>query len=183
VNRLGVNLLAEVAAVLRRQHAPFAVIGAAALAVHGVSRGTRDLDLFTVDPGCLAPEFWQDLAGSGVEVSVRGGDADDPLAGVVRFTRPGAAPVDLVVGRSRWQERIAASAIEGRIEGVSVPVARPPDLVLLKLYAGGPQDAWDIAQLITGPGASSLIDEVEHRLEALPEPCRQLWARIRAAGA
>jgi hypothetical protein len=62
-------------------------------------------------------------------------------------------------------------------------VARPPDLILLKLYAGGPQDAWDIEQLITGPGASSLIDEVEHRLEALPEPCRQLWARIRAAGA
>ena len=126
VNRPGVNLLAEVAAVLRRQHAPFAVIGAAALAVHGVSRGTRDLDVFTVDPGCLAPEFWQDLAGSGVEVSVRAGDADDPLAGVVRFTRPGAAPVDLVVGRSRWQERIAASAIEGRIEACVCPGGASP---------------------------------------------------------
>jgi hypothetical protein len=183
VSRLGVTLLAEVAAILRRQHAPFAVIGAAALAVHGVSRGTRDVDLFTVDPGCLAPGFWQELAGSGVEVSVRGGDADDPLAGVVRFVRPGAAPVDLVVGRSRWQEGIAASAIEGRIEGVSVPVARPPDLVLLKLYAGGPQDAWDIAQLITAPGAGSTIDEVDRRIDGLPASCRQLWARIRAAGA
>jgi hypothetical protein len=177
-----VSLLAEVASVLRRRNTPFAVIGAAALAVHGVSRGTRDLDLLTVDPGCLAPESWQDLAGSGVEVHIRRGDADDPLAGVVRFTRPAAAPVDLVVGRSRWQERIAASAIEGLIEGVPVPVARPSDLVLLKLYAGGPQDAWDIAQLITAPGASSIIDEVEHRLEALPLPCRQLWARIRAPG-
>jgi hypothetical protein len=56
------------------------------------------------------------------------------------------------------------------------------DLVLLKLYAGGPH-AWDIAQLITAPGAGSIIDEVERRLEALPGPCRQLWARIRAAGA
>jgi hypothetical protein len=34
--------------VLQRRGIPFAVIGAAALAVHGVSRATRDLDLSAI---------------------------------------------------------------------------------------------------------------------------------------
>ena len=174
------SLLVDVTALLRRGRAPFAVIGAAAMAVHGVSRATRDLDLLTLAPTCLEPEFWQELISAGVEVSIRRGDADDPLAGVVRFARPGVAPVDVVIGKHAWQGQIAASSTESVIDGVTVPVARPADLVLLKLYAGGPQDAWDIAQLLDLPDGHALIEEVERRLPDLPPECRPLWARIRA---
>jgi hypothetical protein len=47
-----VSFLAEVIRLLeaRRTHA---VIGVGALAVHRVSRATRDLDLLLVDPACL----------------------------------------------------------------------------------------------------------------------------------
>jgi hypothetical protein len=47
-----VSFLAEVIRLLeaRRTHA---VIGAGVLAVHRVSRATRDLDFFLVDPACL----------------------------------------------------------------------------------------------------------------------------------
>jgi hypothetical protein len=41
----------------------------------------------------------------GIEVEIRRGDADDPLAGVVRLASPGNRPADLVVGRSAWQAR------------------------------------------------------------------------------
>ena len=175
------TLLADVTALLRRGRAPFAVIGAAAMAVHGVSRATRDLDLLTLAPVCLEPAFWRQLTSAGVEVSIRRGDADDPLAGVVRFARPGVAPVDVVIGKNAWQEQIAASAIEGLIDGVTVPVARPADLVLLKLYAGGPQDAWDIVQLLELPDVHAVIEEVERRIPALPPQCGRLWVRLRAA--
>ena len=66
------------------------------------------------------------------------------------------------------------------VEGVPVPVASRPDLILLKLYAGGPQDAWDIEQLLACEERSAVIREVERHLEALPEECRALWARLRS---
>lgn len=50
------------------------------------------------------------------------------------------------------------------------------DLVLLKLYAGGPQDAWDIDQLLDVD--TTFAREVEARIPALPEGCAALWRRV-----
>lgn len=170
------------APLLRDRGIPFAVVGAAALAVHGVSRSTLDVDLLTLAAECLDAGAWESLRAAGVAVSVRPGGVDDPLAGVVRFTAPGQPPLDLVVGRSRWQEGVLARAREALLEGVRVPVAAPADLILLKLYAGGPQDAWDIAQLLGGPERAALVAAVEASLDALPAGCRQFWARILESG-
>jgi hypothetical protein len=45
---------------------PFAVVGAAALAVHGVSRATRDVDVLVIDPTCLSAATWAPLQQPGV---------------------------------------------------------------------------------------------------------------------
>ena len=58
----------------------------------------------------------------------------------------------------------------------SVEAAGPADLMLLKLFAGGPQDAWDIDQLLDVVPAA--VPEVEASLAALPADCRSLWRRI-----
>jgi hypothetical protein len=68
------------------------------------------------------------------------------------------------------------------LAGARVPVASRADLVLLKLYAGGPQDAWDVAELMIGDEDSAVAREVEQHLPTLPPECRALWARIRAGG-
>lgn len=68
---------------------------------------------------------------------------------------------------------IGATALA--VHGVS---AAPADLVLLKLYAGGPQDAWDIAQLLDA--APAIEPLVEASLGGLPAECAALWRRIRA---
>jgi hypothetical protein len=151
------------------------------MAVHGVSRSTRDLDLFTVFADTLEPQTWQVLRHAGVEVRIERGDSQDPLAGVVRLSVPREHPIDVIVGRSSWQAQIVQRSRLAAIEGVDVPVASAADLILLKLYAGGPQDAWDIEQLIAGPGGATLIAEAEARLEALPAECRRLWERIRGS--
>jgi hypothetical protein len=44
-----VTLLAHVTNVLRRERIDFALIGAATLAAHGVSRSTVDIDLLVTD--------------------------------------------------------------------------------------------------------------------------------------
>ncbi len=149
------------------------------MAVHGVSRSTRDVDLFTLATDCLAAAFWTPLTATGLEASVRTGDADDPLAGIVRVRGKGDHPVDVVVGKSAWQESVLIEAREELIEGVPLPVAGPVELILLKLYAGGPQDAWDIDQILNSPARGWLTEQVETRLAALPEDSRSLWRRIK----
>lgn len=173
------SALAHVARLLAERGTPFALIGAGALAVHGVSRATQDLDLLVVDPACLDMRYWERARSAGLAVSIRKGDADDPLLGVVSVTA-GDAPLDVVVARHAWQAAIPGRSRRVEIEGISVPVARPADLVLLKLYAGGPQDAWDIVQLLAGSERQAIIREVEAGLAPLPEQSRRLWRRLLA---
>lgn len=158
------------------------MIGAAALAVHGVTRGTRDLDLFTTARECLDRVTWKPLESAGVAVRVRRGDADDPLAGVARFTMSGSGPVDLVIGKSAWQVGIPDRARPALVAGAQLPVARASDVILLKLYGGGPQDAWDIEQLLAAGDRAALVVEVDAVVTSLPTECRELWRRIHERG-
>ena len=87
------------------------MIGAAAIAVHGVSRATRDIDLFTLSQECLETSFWTSLRTTArIEAHVRRGDAADPLAGVVRLAAAGENPLDVAVGKSSWQRAVTERA-------------------------------------------------------------------------
>lgn len=168
------SLLEEIRATLEAAGIRHALVGALALSAYGVNRASVDLDLFVADASCLRPDLWADLQSRGVSVQVRKGDLTDPLAGVVRFQAPGEMPIDVVVGKFAWQAKILE-----RAESVGgVLVVRAADLVLLKLYAGGLQDAWDVQQLLARPFREDLVREVESRLSDLPARCRGLWKKI-----
>jgi hypothetical protein len=173
------SLVSDVAEALRRNEFPFALIGAAALAVRGVGRSTFDHDLLTTERSCLADSVWAPLTSRGIAVEIRKGDAFDPLAGVVVFESPGQRPVDLVVGKHGWMsqllERAEPTAV---IAGYALPVVRAADLILLKLFAGGSQDAWDIEQLLAGEDREALVAEVEREIAALPKEAGDLWRKI-----
>lgn len=169
------TLLHRVVARLSEQEIRFALIGAAAMAAHGVSRSTADIDLFTVDRRALGHDLWQ-IDGA---VDLRVGAADDPLAGVARLTAPEEATVDVIVGRHGWQQRLLDRTTPVTLDDVSVPVLDLSGLILMKLYAGGPQDGWDIAQLIA-LGGEPAAAVVEARIADLPPESRDLWARIRS---
>jgi hypothetical protein len=143
-----------------------------------VSRATRDLDLLTLAGECLDEAFWDRLRADGVGIDLRRGDESDPLAGVVRLTVGGEHPLEIIVGRSAWQAEIFGRATQTLVEGVSVPVASRADLILLKLYAGGPQDAWDVVQLL-GASDHEIVAQVEAELGALPPEARSLWQRVK----
>lgn len=154
------------------------LIGAEALALRGASRATLDRDLLTTDHRALDAAIWAPLADSGAEVDVRRGDDDDPLAGVVRIRAGNERPVDLIVGRYDWQTRVLDRSEILDLGEVRVAVPRAADLVLLKLFAGGPQDAWDIAQLLSDDQRAVLISEVDSRIGELPDDSRRLWRNI-----
>ena len=172
------SLLDRVAAILDAAGVLYAVIGASAMAAHGVARSTHDIDLLALDGECLDAGRWAPLASGGVSVSVNRGDAADPLAGVVRFEEAGKRPVDLVVGRHRWQVRMLDRAEPAVVEGSRVPAVQARDLIALKLFAGGAQDAWDVVQLLAGPSRDALIAEVSADVDELPAHCRDFWERI-----
>jgi len=174
------SLLAEVLRLLERERVPHALIGAAALAVRGVSRSTADVDLLCVDATILRREAWADFEARGLLLRALKGDSDDPLAGSVRLGE-GSEIVDVVVGRDAWQRAIIEAAETLSLGELSVPVARPVGLVLLKLYAGGPKDAWDIRALLeVSDDAAALQAEVERIVPRLPADARRLWSRLRA---
>lgn len=170
------TLLDEVVALLRSANIAHAVIGAAAMGAHGIARSTADIDLLTTDVRSLTRATWDSLA-KDCRIDVRRGDLDDPLAGVVRITRPGALDLDLIVGKYQWQAECVARAEALHPEGL--PVVQLADLVLLKLYAGGPQDAWDIAQMLGLPAGPGVIADVDARLPSLPRSATERWQRIR----
>lgn len=171
------TLLPRVAALLAAERVAFALIGASALAARGVSRSTHDLDLLTTDSRVLDPTLWQRL--SDVESEVRRGDASDPLEGVVRLASPGEPDVDLIVGRASWQTAVVERAERVRVGEIDLPVARASDLVLLKLFAGGTQDRWDIEQLLATGDRDTLVREVERGLRDLPPASVMLWTTLR----
>jgi hypothetical protein len=171
-----VTLLERVAAVLSERGTAHALIGAAALAVHGVSRSTLDQDLLVDDRRVLETDFWPALAAEAT-VDIRRGDSDDPLAGVVRVSRGTERAVDVIVGRHAWQRAVIARATA--VGGQGLRVVERPDLILLKLYAGGSQDKWDIEQLLAIDPSAETRSAVDERVEVLPVRCREIWASIR----
>lgn len=175
------SLLAQVAERLEAERIPFAIIGATAMAARGVSRATQDVDVLVTHPRSLTDDTWSALRSDAIRVEVRQGDDDDPLLGVVRIKADPDAVVDVVVGRGDWQTELIRRASPVEIDGVEVPVATADDLVLLKLYAGGLQDRWDIAQLVAA-GGQELRAAVRARLHLLPASCTALWESVEGAG-
>jgi hypothetical protein len=153
-----------------------AVIGAFALAVHGVVRASDDVDVLVVDGRCLEPPIWTEVERTGIAVEIRRGDADDPLAGVVRLQPADGTRIDIVVGKTSWQHDVITRARSTPLLGGRLPIALPADLVFLKLYAGGPQDAWDIDQILDA--VPDLEAEIEMRVGVLPRESVALWRRI-----
>ena len=148
-----------------------ALIGGAALAAHGIARSTVDADLYTADVRVLDPSFWKGFE----PPEITRGDADDPLAGVARWNA--SDPVDLVVGRGRLAAEIVARRRWIESEGAKLPIVEAPDLILLKLLAGGPQDLLDV-RLLLHADPDGWRSKVEERLSALPRDARDAWSRL-----
>ena len=148
------------------------VIGAAALAAHGHSRASDDIDLLTLDTRVLEPQFW-----SGAQVTIRRGDRDDPLVGSVLW--PGAIQHDVVVGRGHAAREALDTAV--RNDRLGARVATPLSLVLLKLEAGGAQDLYDVLALMDRRrliDGGAWIAQIPEHLPKLSAPAREAWARM-----
>lgn len=159
-------LAEEVTAILRRHGVEPLLIGALALAVHHHPRHTEDLDLAVAVPPKDLASLAAELRGAGFDVDLSLPDAADPLGGVVTICAPGSAPVQVVNfdnspagGLPRLVKDAAAGALD--VPGLPLRVVGLIDLILFKLYAGGPKSENDILELLTRNHVD--LDELRQR--------------------
>ena len=133
----------------------FLLVGAYALAVHGVPRATGDIDLWVRPSAENARRAWNALAKFGASVSRV---SVDDLATAGLIYQIGVVPrridvmtsIDGVEFHEGWLNRT-----EVLIEGLLVPVLGRTDLVRNKRAAGRPKDRADLALLEESEGPTN----------------------------
>ena len=136
----------------------FALIGGFAVSAWGVPRATQDID-FGIAIGSANPQALATFLGGRFEP----GEPDDPLKGVLHTSiQVGSVsvPLRLILFPSSLTE-IAFRRVETlSVMDQVVPVVSWQVLVLLKLYAGGPQDTLDAHHILQVRHPQS--DDLEH---------------------
>lgn len=145
-------LLPDVVARLQSVGMDYAVIGAMALAFHGVIRASLDVDLLLFPKPSAEPPIENAFAGSGYTVERRDGDVDDPIPALIRLRDGHANQVDLLLGLRRLDPGAASRTVTAEHQGTPLRFIGLEDLAAMKLYAGGPQDVEDVRQLLAAAG-------------------------------
>lgn len=148
--------LAEIPAIssiLRSEGVAHALIGGWAVITWGYLRTSDDFDLLIDLPASKRAGLLKALA-HGWQAEWSEGGEDDPIPGLIRAKpKDGGLPVDLLPARGKADKQALARAIAVEVEGASVPVVAPEDLLAMKLEAGGGQDYEDARRLVEILGA------------------------------
>jgi hypothetical protein len=125
---------------------PYCVIGATALAVRGLPRMSRDLDLGVLIDD--APAAWQALRRAGLRTATPTGTVEDPEPMVVFVDQRTGVEVDLLVAAGDPKATAIDRARRTSVFGVTSPVARLEHLLLMYLYSNQPKHIGDFAAVV-----------------------------------
>ncbi len=153
----------QVMLILEQHQVDAVVIGAVALAAHHYVRMTHDLDLGVNADIQSLRAITSSLGAAGFKAELREPDGQDPLGGVIDIT--GSFGLLQIIS---FADRFP-SVIEDALRATTVPI-RPgsrlklvplPQLVALKLYAGGLKSRADVLELLTRNSEADL-DEIRN---------------------
>ena len=136
-------LFLDVVEILERENVDYAVIGAFALSVHGIIRGTTDVDalLFTT-PQRLAT-LRAVFDGAGFAAELRRGDAGDPIRAMLVLSDDHDNRVELLGGLRGMDPGILSRTVEVPFMGMNLRIVGREDFIAMKCCAGRPQDILD----------------------------------------
>lgn len=140
----------RVVSLLAETGIPSVVIGAVALAAHGYVRHTEDIDLGVDADLAKMRSIARSLREEGFVVEFREPDGSDPLAGVIDVSGDfGLVQIFSFADRfpAVIRDALAGGATPIR-PGSGLRVVPLPQLVALKLYAGGLGSKADIIELL-----------------------------------
>ncbi len=170
----------DVVQILGRLRVDAVVIGAVAMAGHHYVRLTHDIDLGVNADLQTLREIASNLCASGFKAELREPNGHDPLGGVIDIT--GAfGSLQIISFAERFpaviEDALRTTTLALR-PGSPLKLVPLPQLVALKLYAGGLKSKADILELLRrNPEAD--IDEIRnvcrrYRLQGLDEVMREI---------
>jgi hypothetical protein len=147
-------LLLDAAEVLKVEGIDYAVVGAIAGSIHGIVRATLDADAVVSLGVQRAADLERAFSAAGFDTELRHGDADDPIAAVLRVSDPFNNRVDLLIGLRGLEPAAFLRATEVRFRGMPLRVIGLEDYIAMKAYAGGAQDLLDAKSALEASGST-----------------------------
>lgn len=144
--------------IFERLALPYAVMGGIAVRVYGIPRPTYDIDFTVAIPREGLPEFHEDatLLNYSVPEPYLTGWVDRvagmPVVKLRHYIAEQAVDIDLFLAECSFQQKLLARRRHTEIDGLSVALVAPEDLILLKLLAGRPRDLVDIGDVLFAQG-------------------------------
>ena len=159
---------------LNKAKLPYVVVGASALAVRGLPRMTRDIDVVV-----LADDAIDALEKAGFSSVAPVHRDEEPEAMYVLMDRH-ENELDLLVSHAEPESTIVNEAKPAAIFGVRAPVASLEHLLLMYLYSNQPKHLGDFARIVTDTKVE--LREVERYLaDVHPEMLPVLRERVKQA--
>jgi hypothetical protein len=144
------NFLDDLSRALASMKVSWYLFGAQAALLYGASRLTADVDVTLNLPSGLTTSALADgLNAYGFRVRSTNPAFIEQTRVVPVVHEPSGLPADLVVAGPGLEEAFLQRAIVHEIEGVSVPVAAPEDIVVMKILAARPKDLEDVVSILT----------------------------------
>jgi hypothetical protein len=157
---------------------PYCVIGAAALAVRGLPRMTRDLDLVVMTEDGERAAGVLRSAGFRALTPMDIADSDEAM---VLFEDPTTrAEVDLLLATGNPEALVIAEASRANIFGARAPVASLEHLLLLYLYSNQPRHLGDFASIVQS-GRADLKAAAKTLSDMHPQMLKEWRKRVNAA--
>ena len=156
-------LFLDVVEILQREKVDYAVIGAFALSVHGVVRGTMDVDAVLSTSMRQLANLSAVFERAGFSSELRRGDPDDPIPAMLVLRDAHENRVELLGGLRGMDPELFARTIEVPLMGVNLRIVGREDFIAMKAFAGGPMDIVDATRAIAA-ARNSLDVELLRRL-------------------
>jgi hypothetical protein len=150
--------LGDIVSLFERMNLSYAVMGGIAVRVYGIPRPTYDIDFTLAVPRERLPELYAAIGRAGYTVpeEYAGGWVDQvagmPLVKFRLYLQGRGVDIDLFLAESAFQEQLLARRRRETLDGLSVWLVSPEDLVLLKLLAARPRDLADISDVLFTQG-------------------------------
>jgi predicted nucleotidyltransferase len=150
--------LHDFAEVFEEMGLSYAIMGGIAVRVYGIPRATYDIDITLALDRAGLPNLYKLVEAKGYTVpEVYLGGWIDQVAGMavvkVRlYLEDHGVDVDIFLSESPFQAQILARRRRADVNGISMWIVSPEDLILLKLLAHRPRDFADIGDILFTQG-------------------------------